>query len=365
MPKIREYLYEEKTHAGKLRYRFQRERGARKIGIKGQPGEVQFERRYRELLNGADKQVAIIARRKERNARYDEGTWADLVDQFLRHMDHEVSAQGYAIGTRETYSRILKNTVTAFGEAGAANISRVDINQILANLAPTSASHNNMLKALRAVFSFALEYTHQITEDPTQNVKYKPIKGTGHKEWRPKHISQYFRHHKAGTMAHLALALLLYTACRRSDLVKLGPENLRDIDGNWYIEFRQAKLDGDERAHVSIPAGQDLIDLLKKTKTGDETFLITAYGKPYSAKGFGNRMKKWITEAGLPDDISAHGVRKTVGTLMAEAGCSNYQIMAVHGHSSPKASEIYTRGARRRVLASEGLHHVGLGQYLS
>lgn len=354
MPKIRECLYEEKTHRGKTRHRFIRHRGAPKIGIKGQPGEPEFERRYHELMNGGDVEHSKKLLRKARNSKYDEGTWGDLVEGYLEHMDGQVAKGIIAEGTSKTYGGILKRTRVAIGDALVVSIRKTDINQILAVLAPSAATHNNMLKAIRSMFQYALDHTGLIDSDPTQGVKYAPIKSDGHEEWSPAQIKQFLEFHPIGTTAHLALTLLLYAACRRSDVVKLGPQNLKTVGDTNYLEFFQTKNDGSPGAWVSIPVDDHFMDVLAATETAEESFIITQYGNPFSANGFGNRMRKWRRSAGLPEGIASHGVRKSTGSMMAEAGCTSYQIMAVHGHSDPRSSEYYTRRARRRKLAEQG-----------
>ncbi len=354
MPKLRECLYEEKTHRGKIRYRFIRHRGAPKIGIKGQPGEPEFERRYNELLVGGDVNHTRKLLRKARNSNYDEGTWGDLVERYLEHMDGQVAKGMIAEGTSKTYGGILKRTMAAIGDAPVASIRKADINQILTVLAPSAATHNNMLKSVRSMFQYAVDHTGLIDSDPTQGVKYATIKSNGHDEWSPAQIKQFLDFHPVGTTAHLALTLLLYAACRRSDVVKLGPKNLKTIGETTYLEFTQTKHDGSSGSMVSIPVDDHFMDVLEATETGNDTFLITHYGSPFTANGFGNRMRKWCSTAGLPKGISAHGIRKSIGSMMAEADCSNYQIMAVHGHSDPRSSEYYTRRARRRKLAEQG-----------
>ncbi|RJL02345.1 hypothetical protein D3P06_11375 [Paracoccus aestuarii] len=47
-------------------------------------------------------------------------------------------------------------------------------------------------------------------------------------------------------------------------------------------------------------------------------------------------------EEGL-DNRSSHGVRKAAGHLLAQEGCSQNQIMTVHGHTQARTSEVYTR----------------------
>ncbi len=49
------------------------------------------------------------------------------------------------------------------------------------------------------------------------------------------------------------------------------------------------------------------------------TFLQTSFGKSFSANGFGNRMRQWCDEAGLPQ-CSSHGLRKLMAKRLAEAG---------------------------------------------
>jgi hypothetical protein len=49
--------------------------------------------------------------------------------------------------------------------------------------------------------------------------------------------------------------------------------------------------------------------LIDATSSINLTFLTTAYGKPFSALGFGNRFREWCNKAGVKH-CSAHGLRK-------------------------------------------------------
>jgi integrase len=82
-------------------------------------------------------------------------------------------------------------------------------------------------------------------------------------------------------------------------------------------------------------------------------FLLTEYGRPYSAAGFGNRFREWANEAGVPG--SAHGLRKAGATLAAENGATDAQLNATFGWAdSSQEARRYTRAARRKVLAGAG-----------
>ncbi len=51
--------------------------------------------------------------------------------------------------------------------------------------------------------------------------------------------------------------------------------------------------------------------------------------------------------------MSADVRQKTVGINMAEHDATEYQLMAVLGHTHPKSTEVYTRAANRRRLSSQ------------
>ncbi len=83
---------------------------------------------------------------------------------------------------------------------------------------------------------------------------------------------------------------------------------------------------------------------------GKPTFLLTDYGKPFTAAGFGNWFRVRCNEAGLPH-CSSHGLRKAAARRLAEAGNSINHIAAVTGHLSLKEVERYTRAADQEKMA--------------
>ena len=71
---------------------------------------------------------------------------------------------------------------------------------------------------------------------------------------------------------------------------------------------------------------------------------------------FGNRMKKWCREAGLPKECTAHGLRKAGATIAAENGATEHQLMAIFGWASARQAAIYTKKANRPRLAADAMH---------
>jgi integrase len=87
---------------------------------------------------------------------------------------------------------------------------------------------------------------------------------------------------------------------------------------------------------------------------GVKTFLVTHFGKPYSAPGFGNWFRELCDEAGC-FDLSAHGGRKATARRLAEIGCSANQIASITGHASLSEVQRYTKAADRKRMAREAM----------
>src|SRR5207248_2027435 len=110
-----------------------------------------------------------------------------------------------------------------------------------------------------------------------------------HHSWTPDEIRQYEQRHPIGSIARLALALLLETGQRRSDVVKLGPQN---EDSGW-LTFTQTKNHVRKPITLSIPISSCLRTVIEQTPCGSKTYLVTKLGWPFTAAGFGNKMREW------------------------------------------------------------------------
>ena len=210
---------------------------------------------------------------------------------------------------------------------------------------------NSRLKGIRQVFSWALEAKIQgIAYNPTRDVPYLKRKGTGWHSWTVEEIEQFEASHAIGTKARLALALLIYTGQRRSDVVRFGRQHFR----KGWLHFTQAKNQNRTPVNIEIPILPALQAIIDKSPVGDLTFLVTEFGKPFTANGFGNKMRRWCNAAGLTH-CSAHGLRKASAVIAAENGATEDQLMAIFGWLTPKQAAHYTKAARRRKLAGDAM----------
>jgi integrase/recombinase XerD len=212
------------------------------------------------------------------------------------------------------------------------------------------AAANQRMKAMRAMFTWANE-EEVFDRNPTIGVKGVKYTKKGHHSWTEDETAQYYARHSLGSKARLALDLIRYSACRREDVPRLGPPNIKD----GRLKFRQGKNDeGEAPVDIDIPAHPVLLESIAAAETGHMVFLVTEWGKPFTTVGFGNKFKDWCRQADLPH-CSAHGVRKATAAELASNQVTPHGIGSITGHRSLKEIENYTRAANQRLLADDAM----------
>jgi integrase len=192
-------------------------------------------------------------------------------------------------------------------------LARKHLTAMLAAKMKTPAAANSWLRMVKRLMRFALREGMR-PDDPARDIEYIRRKSIGFHTWTEDEIAQFEAHHPIGSNPRLALALLLFTAQRRSDVVRMGPQHVR----NGVVQVRQQKTG----AALAIPVHPALQTVLDATPSEHLTFLMTAFGKPFTAAGFGGWFRRQCDRAGLPKHCAAHGLRKAACRRLAEAGCS-------------------------------------------
>jgi integrase len=295
------------------------------------------------------------------------GTVGSIVAAYLDCSPGSTSPfKTLAAETQRTRRNILENFREAHGDKRVfhteANGKRVmlltrgHMQKIVNEKTATPFAQRNLLNTLRALFRWAVA-EGRVPDDPTLGVTRLKIKSTGYRTWSESDIEKYRRKHPLGTMPRIAIELLLSTAARRGDVVKLGPQHVTD----GTIMFEQGKIKGSEESPVVIPLHPDLRAAIAAmpssnvVRLGTPTFLTTAFGKPFAVAGFGNWFRKCCNKAGLPNGLSAHGLRKAAARRLADIGCSAHEIAAVTGHATLGEVQRYTKAADRKRLAREAM----------
>ncbi len=93
---------------------------------------------------------------------------------------------------------------------------------------------NSRVKAIRAVFKWAVrkkgpDGKQLVQHNPARDVPYlKSNNPSGYHTWTLEEVRQFEDHHPVGAKARLALALLLFTGQRRSDITRFGRQHVRE-----------------------------------------------------------------------------------------------------------------------------------------
>jgi integrase len=321
---------------GKPRFYFRRP-GLKNTPLPGLPWSPEFMAAYALAFAGQPPQIG--------SARVKQGTFRALAVSYFNSTGFRMMRSS----TQSVYRNAIDRLCKEHGNKGAATIQREHIVKLMAAKAEKPESANLLRKVLRAMMQHAVEISLR-ADDPTRDVKAIRVKSDGFHSWTDDEIAQFVRHHGAGSRARLALALLLYTGQRRSDVVRMGRQH---IDKNGAIHVRQDKTG----AELAIPVHAALAACIAETPANHLTFLTTQFGKPFTGAGFGNWFREQCNDACLPQ-CSAHGLRKAAARRLAESGCTEHEIAAITGHASLREITRYTKAADQVRLAVSAMDKV-------
>lgn len=251
-------------------------------------------------------------------------------------------------GTRRARANIIKGIVVKSGGALLIDVTPKVIRQGRERRAKTPEAANNFLKTMKAAFSWGIDsglLDGIVEQDPCVAVKKIRTTTEGHHTWTEEEIERYEARHPTGTMARLALDLMLYTGLRRQDACVVGRQHIKN--GEIHIQT------GKTGEWVYLPIVDSLRTSITSTKSGDLTLLLTERGRPFaSPASFGN----WFRNRCLEADVikgRAHGLRKAGAVLTAERGATPHQMMAIFGWTSEDMATHYARKANRKKMGLE------------
>lgn len=285
--------------------------------------------------------AARAALEGERRPLRGAGTFAWLVEMYFRSAEFGRLAEL----TRRERRSVLGRLTDVHGHRLYADMEPRHVARLRDELEGEPA--RKRVKCLRYLFKWAIA-AELVARNPAAGVALPRVATEGWTAWTPDDVLAFEARHPVGTRARLALALYQYTGARKSDVAAFGPANIRAGRIVWV----QHKGRGIRPKRMSLPLVAPLRQVLDASPLGQVTFLETAYGKPFTIAGLGNWFRARCDEAGL-DGLSAHGIRKGMGTLLAERECSTHEIMSILGVTLQMA-EVYTRAAERSRMADSG-----------
>ena len=269
---------------GKARFYFRR-RGYKRVVLPGLPWSPSFMAAYEAAMAG-EPPPQVILRPTAKS-----GSMAALAASYFASATYRSLKPRTQTRYNNTIERLCalkdKNGVV-LGTLGAATLRPDHARSIMGTKEKPDAA-NILRRVLRGLMQHAIEIGLR-DDDPTRDVKAVRRKNQdGYHSWSDDEIAQFEARHPIGGKARLALALLLYTGQRRSDVVTMGRQH---VDKHGAIRVVQFKTG----AALTIPIHPDLRAIIDATPSDHLTFLTLATGRSFSSEGFGQWFRQRCDE---------------------------------------------------------------------
>jgi integrase len=324
------YVHEYRDRHGKLR-RYVRRPGARRVALPGLPGTPEFMQAYQDAMSGP------VLRPRAPKA----GTLAALATEFFGSTEFA----NLAPSSQRVYRVTLGPVLELDGHRLVRDLPPDKARKIIQEIGANRPALANLAKSvLRRLFSFAIAIG-QRRDNPFDAVpRYKT--GTHH-TWTDAELETYEKHWPLGTRERLAFDVLLYTAQRVGDCVRMQRPDIR----NGVIAVKQQKTG----AEVLIPLHPALARSIMAGPSNGLYLVGDKNGRPITPRRLSDLMAAATKAAGLPPKCVAHGLRKAALRRLAEHGATSKEMQAVSGHRSLKEIERYTQAADQQRLAKAAI----------
>ncbi|MFG1262321.1 tyrosine-type recombinase/integrase [Xanthobacter aminoxidans] len=338
-----------KDRHGRTRWRFRR--AGKTIQLPGEPGDPAFEAAYLAAVEGRPppgKPTARVTRLPSAAVpRSLRAAWRMVPIRLpeWQRLGPASKLRQSRIAEGFLASKVTEEAELLWGDVLVSDLRRRHLRTIIAAMSDRPHAARHLLVVIKRMILVALD-EEWIDNDPSYKLRHRP-EYVGRKAW-PESVRQQFEKRWAiGTTPRLAYALGLWLGNRRGDIATLTPK----------------AIEGDKIRIVQRKTGRELVlditpmlaEVLAVADLSGPTILKTAYGEPFSINSLTGRMADWTKAAGIPPGYTLHGLRKTLGKMLAEGGATTRQIMDTLGHTAIAHAELYSREAEQERLASDGM----------
>lgn len=319
------YVNAFRSQHGKMRYFFRR-KGCKRAPLP-HPDDPGFMDAYKAALGRPDVvPVGIVA-----------GTFGALCEDYMRSADFVQLAES----TRREMKYVINALIV---EHGGKRLSKLERRHILGwkdKLAAKPGAANKMLRTVKQLLTFA-EARGLRPDNLGKGIKM--MRGGRWRAWTDAELIAFEEQWQLGTRERTGYALALYTGQRREDLVKLRWSSI--AGGCFRLQQGKTKTD------VAIPIHPELkVALAAVHPRHEKAILASDKGERLSPVYFGHCIAAAIDKAGLPRGARGcllHGLRKTTGRQLAEAG---QKVAPITGHKTERMTAEYSRDAEQEKLA--------------
>lgn len=335
---------------GKTRWRYRRGKMSR--ALPGQPGDAEFERAYLAAIEGqpAPKPATVHRIGTAAAPRTFKAAWRILKtdDPGWRALGPDIKTAQTRIAEAFLQMPLIEGEPLTFADIQIEDLKRRHVKALLARKSDTPHAAAHLLRVIRKLIGVALDQ-EWIEVDPTYRLKHRPAY-VGWKAWPDEMLDRFEARWPIGSTPRLVYSLALYFGHRRSDVTRVKPSDFL-TDG---ATIRRKKTG----TATWLPVHANLRKVLEATDMTREFVVMTQYGRPFSPKALGGRMQDWTKAAGMPPGYTLHGLRKTLGKVLAEGEATTRQLMEVLTHSDINHAELYSREAEQKKLAAAGMDKI-------
>jgi integrase len=183
----------------------------------------------------------------------------------------------------------------------------------------------------------------------------------GHIPFTKDQVEEWLDACKDDPEQHRAVRFLQITGARISDLHRLNRGMIKNTPHGRVLTYVPIK--GDDSAFrdgrpdpAVVPLVPELQALIDEVPADRLTFIHSEFDRPFkSAASFGNRVRKWRRDAGLPEGLSAHGMRKAATHWWLrnhrDLIPNNFALKTIFGWVTEKELIRYTRDFDREAEA--------------
>ncbi len=266
------------------------------------------------------------------------GSMSDLIAQYRASPEYKRLADS----TKSGYATYLGLLERSFSTDPIADIDAAWLYQVRDGMADVPRAADLVLSILSVLLNFAVTRGWR-QDNPARHVK-KLRGGKSYEPW-PDTAIERFRDGANPRMVW-AMEIAIYTGQRQGDVLAM---QWGDIESGM-IAVTQRKTG----ARLLIPIHPDLAAALNKIPRAHLAIVHTERGTPYTPTGFRASFRANLARVGLLG-LQFHGLRHTAGKMLAEAGCTDREIMSILGHRTSSMVTKYTRGAEQERLAKAAI----------
>lgn len=296
-----------------------------------------------------------------------------LIDRFLRHLESE---RRYSVYTIRNYRQALEGILAYICSSGSATrdlfqlVGPMTLRSYIIEAQRAGASKRTLhlrVSALRSFFRYLRKHGE---------VEHNPVAGISVPKYR-KPLPKFLTETEMTRFLESPAALLQaggtdpFTAHRDTLIFELfygaGLRISEAVQANWgdyEAGTKCLKVLGKGNKERICPIGEHAANLLNEfrkshavVKGRGDPILHDLAGHRLTPFWIQKRMKVYLRQADLPDDLTPHKIRHSFATHLLNAGADMRVVQELLGHASLSTTQIYTHVGLNRLKEAHQKAH--------